>query len=383
MMERGNVLIVGTKNGHTPLYDYCLYQKDKKRYGEWMQELAEFVNDERHPGPWQIHCHLGGDRTGVFAATLAALCGADWESIARDYEATTDLLMQQFRHRDLLRYSLKLMLGAYPEEVDNLQLAMRSYMVDNGYITEAGIDSLVARLTTPIEKTYMVVVPVGTRACYMSATWNNWKWTRMDSVDATHFRLTMPDVSEACEYKYSCGTSWDYEDLSTEGKANRTWHEMDTVLAWKATPTTYTPMPQYGTITLKVHSEHAIPYIRWKESGDRCHSSAMRCFTPSAPMAMPAAEDGWYEYTLRDVDLTKGLSYTLQIADQNESEEFVAYADECRNASYALIACKEQPTNLDAVATSSANGIRKIVKDGHLYIMQGAHVYTELGNSIY
>lgn len=383
MMQQGNVLIVGTDNGHTPAYNDCLYQKHPERYGEWMHEIAAYINDENHPGPWQIHCQLGGDRTGMFAATLAALCGADWESIARDYEATTDLKMQQFRHRDLLRYAFRLMIGDSPEQVEDLQSAVRSYMVSHAYLTETAIDSMVTRLVTPINTTYTVVVPAGTNACYMSATWNNWTWTRMDSVDATHFRLTVPYVSEACEYKYSCGPSWDYEDLSTKGTANRTWHATDTVSAWKAAPDACTPMPSYGDIRLRVYSTTGIPYLRWQSSGDRCQSSAMSGHAPSAPVAMKETEEeGWYEWTWKDVDLEQGIGYTLRVANQEDSEQFVAYANECRNANYQLMECPEIPTEtMDAQSIKS--NVRKIWKDGMLFIVHGTHTYTLLGNKIY
>lgn len=147
IMANGNVLIVGTENGHIPDYNTCLYQTDKRRYGQWLSEIADFVIDEQHPLPMQIHCALGGDRTGAVAATIAALCGASWEEIVVDYEATSDLKIQQYRHRNLLRYCFRQMLGENPDEIEDLQSAMRQYLMGNGYLTAAQIDGMVARLT--------------------------------------------------------------------------------------------------------------------------------------------------------------------------------------------------------------------------------------------
>lgn len=147
IMTAGNVLIVGSENGYTPDYNTCLYQTDKLRYGQWLSEIADFVCDEQHPLPMQIHCALGGDRTGAVSATIAALCGASWDEIVVDYEATSDLKIQQYRHRNLLRYCFRQMLDENPDEIEDLQSAMRQYLIGNGYLTAAQIDGMVARLT--------------------------------------------------------------------------------------------------------------------------------------------------------------------------------------------------------------------------------------------
>ena len=108
------VLYVGKQNGHTPSYDHALYYTDQSRFAEWIQEIVHFINDEEHPVPFQIHCHLGADRTGVFSGVLAAICGASWDDIANDYNRTSDLQISEYRHSNQLRHAFYLLTGYDP-----------------------------------------------------------------------------------------------------------------------------------------------------------------------------------------------------------------------------------------------------------------------------
>ena len=108
------VLYVGKQNGHTPSYDHALYYTDQSRFAEWIQEIVRFINDEDHPVPFQIHCHLGADRTGVFSGVLAAMCGASWDDIANDYNRISDLQISEYRHSNQLRHAFYLLTGFDP-----------------------------------------------------------------------------------------------------------------------------------------------------------------------------------------------------------------------------------------------------------------------------
>ena len=114
IINHQRVLYVGKQNGHTPSYDHALYKTDQSRFAEWIQEIVRFINDEDHPVPFQIHCHLGADRTGVFSGVLAAMCGASWDDIAADYNRTSDLQISEFRHSNQLRHALYLLTGFDP-----------------------------------------------------------------------------------------------------------------------------------------------------------------------------------------------------------------------------------------------------------------------------
>ena len=114
IINNHRVLYVGRQNGHTPSYDHALYYTDQSRFAEWIQEIVNFINDDDHPVPFQIHCHLGADRTGVFSGVLAAMCGASWDDIAADYNRTSDLQISEYRHSNQLRHALYLLTGFDP-----------------------------------------------------------------------------------------------------------------------------------------------------------------------------------------------------------------------------------------------------------------------------
>ena len=114
IINNQRVLYVGKQNGHTPSYDHALYYTDQSRFAEWIQEIVRFINDEDHPVPFQIHCHLGADRTGVFSGVFAAMCGAAWDDIAADYNRTSDMQISEYRHSNQLRYALYLLTGFDP-----------------------------------------------------------------------------------------------------------------------------------------------------------------------------------------------------------------------------------------------------------------------------
>ena len=114
IINNHRVLYVGRQNGHTPSYDHALYYTDQSRFAEWIQEIVRFINDDDHPVPFQIHCHLGADRTGVFSGVFAAMCGASWDDIADDYNRTSDMQISEYRHSNQLRHALYLLTGFDP-----------------------------------------------------------------------------------------------------------------------------------------------------------------------------------------------------------------------------------------------------------------------------
>lgn len=149
IIANNNVLYVGSQNGHTPSFNDALYRSDGDRFAEWIKEVVEFIIDESHPAPFQIHCALGSDRTGAFCATIAALCGASWEEIAADYEATSNLKIQEYRHRNCIRYCLRHICGIDPATDDTFNEAIRRHFVDGGWLTEQQIDLMIDKLQSP------------------------------------------------------------------------------------------------------------------------------------------------------------------------------------------------------------------------------------------
>ena len=157
IIDNNNVLYVGTANGHTPDYQTAVFFTDGVRFGQWMQEVVQFIVSDAHPAPFQIHCSLGADRTGAFCAILAALCGASWETIATDYHETSNLRIQEYRHPNCVRYELQLLTGEDPAIFQpispssglTLAQAVAKHFIDGGYLTQEEIDKVVAKLAKP------------------------------------------------------------------------------------------------------------------------------------------------------------------------------------------------------------------------------------------
>ncbi len=108
---------------------------------------------------------------------------------------------------------------------------------------------------TPETLTYYVTVPAGTEACYIVGAFNEWSpFVVMDKVDDTHFTISIDNTTKSSEYKYTCGESWEYVEVTADGGqvANRTWSAEDVVVAWKATPSTEPETPETLTYNVTV-----------------------------------------------------------------------------------------------------------------------------------
>ncbi len=155
IIANNRVLYVGTGNGHTPSYSEVLYKSDGERYAQWIQETVTFILDDANPAPFQIHCALGSDRTGAFCATIAAMCDATWDDIAADYEATSNLHVNEYRHRNCIRYCLRHMCGVDPATDPSFNEAVKQHFIDGGWLTTAQIAALKQKLnseTTGMER---------------------------------------------------------------------------------------------------------------------------------------------------------------------------------------------------------------------------------------
>ncbi len=169
IIDNNNVLYVGTANGHTPSYNDAVFRTNEEKFGQWMQEVVQFIN--AHPAPFQIHCSLGADRTGAFSAILAALCGASWSQIAQDYHMTSNLQIQEYRHANCVRYELYLLTGEWPEVFTptsqqtgrTLAQAVAQHFIDGGYLTQNEIDACVRKLTGTPTPTALAKQPTAIR----------------------------------------------------------------------------------------------------------------------------------------------------------------------------------------------------------------------------
>lgn len=136
IISKGQVLYTGTANGSTPSYNEVYYNSGGTKFAQWVQEICRFIISDETEAPYLIHCRIGTDRTGMFSATLAALCGAEWEDIEKDYEKSTRMGIQEYRGGGLLRYGFEQMLGVEDiTAVADLQTAVSENLISRDVIT--------------------------------------------------------------------------------------------------------------------------------------------------------------------------------------------------------------------------------------------------------
>lgn len=156
IIDNQHVLYVNANN-KVPSYSYVYTKPTSKYFGDWVKQIVEFIIDDNTPAPFQIHCRLGTDRTGVFCAVLAALCGAQWDAITADYQATNNMQIREFRDWHLLAYTFRQLLNVYDvSTVENLKEALSNYFITNGYLTQEQIDKMNEKLNSKVYKNITV-----------------------------------------------------------------------------------------------------------------------------------------------------------------------------------------------------------------------------------
>ena len=292
IIAKNRVLYVGTQNGSTPDYNDVYFNPTGVKFGQWIAEVVDFIIDPVNPGPFEIHCALGTDRTGVFSATLAALCGATWEQIYTDYEYTNNMQIEEFRDRNILAYSLCQMCGVTDmSKVENVGLALSQYFINAGYLTQAHIDCLKQKLNgvqpATVPDKYVIAAPSTgayktiTVKCYSpGGAPTIWWWDGGDKITKTS------------------------KTIDPKTGANYTWE-------------TRPKMPSVASA--------------WKKAG----------------LTAPAGVEDWYYWTFTNVDGATGISYIFTSYGNSKSADLKAMDDECRDASYNLVSdCPELPSRV-------------------------------------
>lgn len=151
IIKSGNVLYVGDTdsdslaNGIIPSAKHVYYNSDSEIFTQWIKQICSFINT--HEPPFQIHCEIGVDRTGVFCAVFAGLCGATWQEIKDDYKKSNEMRIAEFRDWKILKYSLENMLGAENiEQVSDLQNALKNHFADSGIVSVSDLENAIQRL---------------------------------------------------------------------------------------------------------------------------------------------------------------------------------------------------------------------------------------------
>lgn len=125
-------------------YNEVYYNSDSEEFSEMIAKIIHFIN--KSPAPFYVHCRLGSDRTGVVSAVLAALCGADWNEIVKDYQKTNEMGIGEYRSHRLLQYSFEKMLNQDITVIENLQKEITTHFVKSDYLTDEEIALAVKKL---------------------------------------------------------------------------------------------------------------------------------------------------------------------------------------------------------------------------------------------
>ena len=82
------------------------------------------------------------------SAVLAALTGASWKEIAKDYEQTSKAGFMEYRNKILLAYSFEHILGKHPQKVKDLSSELSECFIQKGILTQKEIETLQKKLSS-------------------------------------------------------------------------------------------------------------------------------------------------------------------------------------------------------------------------------------------
>ena len=99
--------------------------------------------------------------------------------------------------------------------------------------------------------TYNVMVPAGTKACYIGGDMNNWTPQIMTKIDDQHYTITLQNANNGQMYKYCSGPDWTFVEQNADGSqvSDRSYAGNDVVVKWTAI---YDPSPISMTYTVTV-----------------------------------------------------------------------------------------------------------------------------------
>lgn len=109
--------------------------------------------------------------------------------------------------------------------------------------------------------TYRVMVPAGTKACYIAGEMNGWTQQPMTKEYGNVYTInTFAHMSD--QYKYCSGPDWIYEELDTAGNVinDRNYNWMDTVRTWR---NVYQPWMPYSPWKIESNPSYSIGKIQF------------------------------------------------------------------------------------------------------------------------
>lgn len=206
--------------------------------------------------------------------------------------------------------------------------------------------------------TYNVTVPEGTNVCYIVGEPTGWKHTAMTNVTETSYTITLDEATETQEYKYCSGPDWAYVEKGAAGEeiSNRTYSESDVVATWAAV---YDPSAAKEYVDINIKVKGFAPTIWWWGAGDECPnaentkkadgSETYYTWVDQPEMTPVAGAEGWYEWTLKKVDKSLGVTYKINGGSNLFTTESVCISEdgsviECPVATAAEEVVAETPS---------------------------------------
>lgn len=126
-------------------YIQCYTSSDSEAFAKAIGKIVRFIN--HNPGPYQIHCAIGTDRTGIVCAILEGLCGASWKEICNDYCASFYMGILEYRGEGCVKYAVEQcaeIKDVYLES--NLQEKLITNISKKGNVSREEILTMVSRL---------------------------------------------------------------------------------------------------------------------------------------------------------------------------------------------------------------------------------------------
>lgn len=144
-LENQKPVILLTKEDGNFGYDRCYSNSKSAEFAENIAALVKFMNNVE--GPYQLHCAIGTDRTGIVCAILSGLCGATYQQIEEDYCASRKMGILEYRGPGCVRYAVEEFIGSENiDTVPDLQEAMITSLVAKSSISRAEVEKMIGRV---------------------------------------------------------------------------------------------------------------------------------------------------------------------------------------------------------------------------------------------
>ncbi len=150
--------------------------------------------------------------------------------------------------------------------------------------------------------TYRVLVPYGTKACYIAGEMNGWMQQPMTKENSNIYSITL-NAHRSDKYKYCSGPEWSFEELDTARNVinDRNYSPMDTVRTWR---NVYQPWMPISPWKIQSNSSYSVGKIQFVSETEGWIASA----NSNGLLHSTDAGVTWNKVTPFPSDFTRSLS---------------------------------------------------------------------------